>query len=239
MSRHFRLLIVFLLLAPGMASAIDAEQLYYTLRNKVLNIKDYTADVKMKIDVSYMRIPELAGKLYFKAPDKMKMERKDGISILPKKNINLTLNNLIPSGKVTVIDAGEGLAGGKKVRILKVIPDADNTGIVLTKIWIDETSVLALRTETTTQNEGTVVMDLEYGRYSKYALPDKVTITMDVKEYKLPKGATMDYGESVQPAVKTKDAKDHKGTIEIAYLSYLINKGIDDAVFADKAEAKK
>jgi len=237
MMRYLGLLTIIFIL-PFISSAQDAEQLYYNLRSKVLSVKDYTAEVKMKINVSYMKIPDLAGKLYYKAPDKMRMERKDGISILPRKNVNLTLSNLIPAGKVSVIDLGTRELNGKKARILKVIPDEDNTGIVLTKIWIDEAGVLALRTETTTQNEGTVVMDMQYGKFVRYSLPDKVTITMDVKEYKLPKGVTMDYSEVQKPSMAPKTDKENKGTIEIAYLSYVVNKGLDDAIFADK-DAKK
>ncbi len=224
-------LLVLLLMVQGSVYAYDAEQLYYKLRDKVLQVKDYTADVKMKVDITYMRIPALNGKLYFKAPNKMRMERKGGISILPKKNMNLTLNNLIPNGKVTVIDAGTGTINGKPVRILKVIPEDETTGIVLTKIWIDEAGMLALRTETTTQNEGTVIMDLEYGKFLNYALPDKVKITMDVKEYKLPKGVTMDYSEVEAPPLKDEKVKNKKGVIEITYLSYAVNTGLSDAVF--------
>jgi outer membrane lipoprotein-sorting protein len=224
------------------ALAGDPQQLYYALRDKVLAVKDYTADVKMKIDIDYMKIPQLDGKLYFKSPDKMKMVRKDGISILPKKNINLALGSLIPPGNVTVIDVGTAVMNGKTLRVLKVIPEADNTGIILTKVWIDEANVMAWRTETTTRDEGTVVMELTYGKYAKYSLPDKISIIMDVKEYKLPAGVTMDYREVPQDKPKPKDdekAQKKKGSINIAYSNYVVNKGLDDAIFADPKPAKK
>lgn len=226
-----------LFFAPISVMAGDAQQLYYALRTKVLQVKDYTADVNLKIDINYMKIPQLEGKLYFKAPDKMKMERKDGISILPRKNISLTLSSLIPSGNVAVIDVGTAEIKGRKLRILKVIPEEENTGIVLTKIWIDEASVLAYRTETTTKDEGTVVLDLEYGKFAAKALPDKIAITMDVKEYKLPQGITMDYSEVPQAEEvkkQMKDAKGKKGVIEINYKNYVVNKGLDDAIFKEK-----
>ncbi|GAA4467565.1 hypothetical protein GCM10023093_23710 [Nemorincola caseinilytica] len=227
---------VLLFIAPFRMLATDAGQLYYALRTKVLQVKDYTADVRLKIDIDYMKIPDLSGKLYYKAPDKMKMVRKDGISILPKKNINLTLSSLIPAGNVTVIDVGTATLKGRKLRILKVIPEEDNTGIVLSKIWVDEAAMLAYRTETTTKDEGTVTLDLEYGKYVKHSLPDKIAITMDVKEYKLPKGVTMDYSEIPKTEdlkEKMKDNKNKKGVIEIAYLNYVVNKGISDAVFKE------
>lgn len=231
------LLLLVLVVVPFAMQAEEADKLYYALRNKVLSVKDYTAAVKMKIDIAFMKIPELEGKLYFKAPDKMRMERKDGISIMPKKNINLTLNSLIPAGDVTVIDAGTATIKGRKLRILKVIPEDDKVGIVLTKIWVDEAQVLAYRTETTTKDEGTVVLELEYGKYIQYALPDMISIIMDVKEYSLPKGVTMDYSElpsEKDVKAKPKDGKGSKGTIEIKYLNYVVNKGISDAIFKDK-----
>ncbi len=209
----------------------DPQRLYQLLRDKVLSVKDYTADVKMKVDVSYMRVPLLQGKLMFKAPDKMKLERDGGLSILPKKNVNLTLSNLIPTGDVTVLDAGTGTLDGRNLRILKVIPVDDIDQIVLTKLWVDEVNLLVLKTETTTQNDGTVIMSLEYGNYKKYALPDKVIVHMDLKDYKLPKGVTMDY---VDETKKKSNAigKKQKGTIEIQYKKYEINKGLSDALFS-------
>ena len=215
--------------------AADATQLFYALRDKILVVKDYTADVKIKIDVNYMRIPLVRGKLYFKAPDKMRLERNGGLSILPKKNINLTLNNLMPTGNVTVIDMGMGTVARKKVHIIKVVPDDDKNNIILTKIWIDESNLLALRTETTTRDEGTVIMNLEFGRYISYGLPDKVTILMDVKDYKLPSGVTMDYNDPTE-IKKIDDGKPKKGTVQIEYLKYDINKGLSDEVFKDKSK---
>ena len=213
------------------ASADDASKLFYSLRDKVLSVKDYTADVKMKIEVNFMRVPQLKGTLYFKSPDKMRLERHGGISILPKKNINLTLSNLIPAGQVTVIDAGFDTKGGKKLRILKVIPEDDLSNIILTKIFVDEANLLAVRTETTTRNDGTVLMDLQYGQYEKYALPDKVTIFMDLKDYKLPEGIAVDYNATPTPATPGKKVKSQKGTIQISYLKYAINTGLSDDVF--------
>ena len=129
-----------------------------------------------------------------------------------------------------VLDAGTATMDGKTLRVLKIIPEDDQGQIILAKIWINESAVLAVRTETTTRNDGTIKMDLQYGRYASYALPDKVDIDVDVKDFKLPKGVTMDYNEIKDSAPK-KETKNQKGTIQIKYLSYNINKGIDDKIF--------
>jgi len=36
---------------------------------------------------------------------------------------------------------------------------------------------------------------MNYGKYMDYALPDKVTCTFSIKDYKLPKGVTLDYDD--------------------------------------------
>ena len=86
-----------------------------------------------------------------------------------------------------------GTVNGKQLRVIKVVPENDQTDIVLTKIWVDEERLLALRTETTTRENGTISMDLSFGKYVQYALPDHVVFYVNVKEFKVPKGVTMDY----------------------------------------------
>lgn len=232
MKRVVVLVLMIAYLLPVSAQQNSAEQYFSVLKQKLDNVKDYTADVRVNIDVSFMKVPPLSGKLYFKAPDKMKLERNGGISILPKKDISLTLNTMLPDGDVTIIDAGADKLNGATTQVIKVIPNTDNSDIILTKIWIDKERKLALRTETTTRDNGTVKMDLQYGKYVNYSLPDKVTVFVDVKEYKLPKGVTMDY-DTGQQAEKS-DNKPKKGKIVINYLSYKVNTGLSDAIFVEK-----
>lgn len=233
-----RIMMMFLLLAPfQLIAAEDADAVFAKMRRKLEVVKDYVADVKMKVDISFMRVPQLNGRLYFKAPDKMKLDRNGGLAIMPKKSMSMTLSSLIPSGEATVIDVGYEQVGNIKARVIKVVPSSEKTDIVLTKIWVDEARLLALRTETTTRDNGTIKMELRYGRYEAYGLPDHVTFLMDVKDYKLPKGVTMDYENTSSTAAASKAGTENppkKGKIEIHYLNYQINKGIPDDVFTDK-----
>lgn len=237
MRRVLLLLCVFLSVSQSsMGQGMEAQELFQKMRFRLDAVKDYIADVRMKIDVSFMRIPTLYGKLYFKSPDKMKLERSGGISILPKNTVSLTLNNLVPDGAATVIDAGREVIAGKNLRVIKVVPDDDKSDIVLTKIWVDEAKQLAMRTETTTRENGTISMNLQFGKYADLALPDQVTFHVDVKEFKVPKGVAMDYDEGKTAAVQQEKqkGKPRKGTIRIEYLGYQINQGLSDQVFVEK-----
>lgn len=230
------LLVVMLIIVSGStyAQTDTAAVLFEKLRSRLDVIKDYVADVRVKIDISFMKVPPLNGKLYFKAPDKLKLERNGGVSILPKKNVNLTLNSMFPVGEATIIDAGNDVVNGRAVKVIKVVPHEDQGQIILTKIWVDAERNLALRTETTTRDNGTVKMDLSFGSNARLGLPDKVIVYLDVKEFKLPKGVTMDYDINEggkQPVAD--DKKPKKGKIEINYLKYEVNKGLPDHIFME------
>ncbi|MCB0700972.1 MAG: hypothetical protein H6551_05020 [Chitinophagales bacterium] len=236
MFRYYVLVILLLMQSISYAQQQDvdsAQYLFNELKAKLDRVEDYTADVRVNIDVSFMKVPPLAGKLYFKAPDKMKLERKGGISILPKKNMSLALNTVFPEGDITIIDAGNDVLDGTPVKVIKIVPHNDVAGIVLTKVWVDKERLLALRTETTTRDNGTVKMDLDFGKYANLALPDKVTVYVDVKEFKIPKGVTMDYdaGTAGKMEAPKDDGKRKKGKISINYLQYNVNAGLADSVF--------
>jgi hypothetical protein len=235
--RGLSLLVLVVCAAVNAHAQLPAEQLFYKLRTRVTSIRDYTAPVRMNINVSFMRVPQLHGTLYFKSPNKLKLERAGGLSVLPKNGISMSMNNLLPDGGVSVIDAGTDVIEGKPVRIIKAVPNADASDIVLTKLWVDEARLLVLRAETTTRDNGTVKMDLTFGRYAHLALPDRAMLHLDVKEYKMPKGVTMDYGTTervIEEDTKTGKTKRRRGTIRVEYLSYKVNTGLSDALFIEK-----
>ena len=51
--------------------------------HKFDGIKDYTVDVKVQVDMKAAQIPEMEAKLYYKAPDKVKIDSK-GFFLMPK-----------------------------------------------------------------------------------------------------------------------------------------------------------
>ncbi|MBA4140426.1 MAG: hypothetical protein H0X70_07950, partial [Segetibacter sp.] len=100
--------------------------------------------------------------------------------------------------------------------------------VVLTTLYIDEANLLIRKANTTTRENGTYEMEMAYGKYADYALPDKVIFAFNTKDYKIPKGVTLEFetGEGNKQNLKNK-----KGRVEISYSSYIINKGVSDAEF--------
>ena len=71
---------------------------------------------------------------------------------------------------------------------------------------------------------------MEYGEYANLGLPSKIIFAFNTKDYKLPNGITLEFGDE-DAAAKQKALKHKKGTIEITYRNYVINKGVSNNMF--------
>jgi hypothetical protein len=101
----------------------------------------------------------------------------------------------------------------------------------LSTLYIDEAQSLIRKAKTTTRENGTYELEMSYGKYADYGLADKVIFSFNTKDYKLPKGITFDYDDGTKKDTTPDKLKNKKGRVEIVYSSYVINKGVNDAVF--------
>ena len=212
------------------ASAQKAEDLILRIKEKLDKVKDYQASGIMKMNVDFIKAPIANVRVYFKKPDKLRIINEGGISLVPKGAINININNVI--GDISgsdVLDAGKDSKTG--FRIVKLVPKDDNADVVLSILHIDEQQLLLRKVKTTTKDNGTYEMDLTYGKYSAYGLADKLIFSFNTKDYKLPKGVTLDYDESNDKPADPNRKKDNKGIIELVYSDYAINKGVPDSIF--------
>jgi outer membrane lipoprotein-sorting protein len=206
--------------------------LLLAVRKKLEKVNDYEAKGKMKTNVVFIKAPVATVRIYYKKPDKMKIVNETGITFIPKGSVNINLYNFLSeAGSFEVIDAGKETSTG--YRILKLLPTDEQSEIVLSTLYIDETTELVRKVKNTSRDNGTYELEMTYGQYASYALPDKVIFSFNTKEYKLPKGVTFDYDSGTEK-IKADPMKNKKGKVEIIYSSYLVNKGIDDKLFDTK-----
>jgi outer membrane lipoprotein-sorting protein len=62
-------------------------------------------------------------------------------------------------------------------------------------------------------------------------LPQKVVFSFNTKDYKLPKGITLEFDDNEKPLSEAQKLKNKKGRVEITYANYVVNKGIADSFF--------
>ena len=212
-----------------LCSAQDVNSILQKVKNKLNLVNDYEAAGKMKTNVVFLKVPVANVKIYYKKPDKFKIKNEKGISFIPKGAVSINLTNLLADNNYTALDAGTAKIGNSNLRVIKLLPEDENSDIVLSTLYIDSDNLIR-RSKTTTKDNGTYELEMNYGKYAQYALPDKVTFTFNTKDYKIPKGVTFDFneGDKKKPGDKMKS---RKGIIEITYASYKINKGVSEAVF--------
>jgi len=222
-------LIVISVFWVNLVCAQTPEELLNKIKTKLEQVNDYTAKGKLKTNVVFIKAPIASVKVYYKKPDKMKIVNEKGISFIPKGSVNINLAKFLTgAGKFEIVDAGKDATSG--FRILKLLPSDENSDIVLSTLYIDEKNELVRKAKNTTRDNGTYELELSYNKYASYGLPDKVIFSFNTKDYKLPKGVTFDYDDGSEK--KADDPmKNKKGKVEITYSEYLINKGVDDAIF--------
>lgn len=223
---------LFALLSIFSAAAQDVNALLAKVKFNIDKVNDYQATARMVTNVSFLKVPDADVNVYFKKPDKLKIKNEKGISFVPKGAVSINLNNILSGGKYTAIDAGLDKIGGTTVRVVKLLPEDDNADVVLSTVYIDEAALVIRRAKTTTRANGSYQLEMSYGKYAAYGLPDKIVFTFDTKDYKLPKGVTFDFDDGTQtnrPAAEK--AKSRNGRAEITFGSYIINKGVAEEVF--------
>ena len=229
----------FLLLLIGAFTVVlsysqSAEEMAAKLKSKLLSVKDYEAKGMLKTDVAFLKLPISAVRIFYKFPDLFRIKKDGGISVLPKGGIRINMNSLITDGNYTSLSAGRILWKGSDLAILKLIPNGESSDIVLTTLYVDDKAMLIRRAITTTKDNGTYEMEMEYGKYAKWGLPDKAIMIFNTKDYKLPKGITFEYDASISQKSKEKKPLSKQGRIEISYASYEINKGLAADIFGTK-----
>jgi outer membrane lipoprotein-sorting protein len=224
-------IIVLVLCSPVLVNAQDVNILVQKVKAKLDKVADYEASGKMKTNVTFLKVPVATIKMFYKKPNKMKIKNEKGFSFIPKGAVNINMSNSISDGKYSILDAGTDKINGTTVRVVKLLPEDDNADVVLSTLYIDETNLVIRKSKTTTRENGSYELEMSYGKYIEYGLPDKIVFSFNTKDYKLPKGVTFDFDDG-SDVKKTEDkAKNKKGRAEISVSSYIINKGIADSVF--------
>jgi hypothetical protein len=221
-----------LFLLPGFVSpAQDANDLIKKVKDKLGLVNDYEAEGVMKTDVAFMKVPESKVTIFYKKPDKFKIKKQDGISIVPKGGGNINLAALFEGNNYTAVPAGKGTVNNEPVTIVKLLPLDEKSDVVVSTLYIDEKEALVKKAIITTRENGTYEMEMQYGKYASKGLPDTISFLFTTKDYKLPKGLAFDYDAGGQQPKTTTAAGTQKGKIQLSYTSYTINKGLANDIF--------
>lgn len=222
------LLVVYILLLLQPALAQSPNQLLADVNKKFSTIKTYSAALNLDFNIPGVKVDPIKGEVFYKAPKKFRIKTK-GIIFLPKQNPYEAILLLSDSNSYVAVKMADETVGNVKTTVINVLPKKQ-ADFIVGKFWIDPINKLVLKSEITTQTNGTLVTNYTYGTMAKNALPDKMELTFDVAKFKVPKAMAVD----INSKTKTPDNKNKgTGSVKFAFTNYVINKNIDDKVFTE------
>ena len=208
----------------------DPNAILNQVKDKFEAVEDYTVDADIKVDVSFLQVPESHAAIYFKKPDKIKLT-SEGFALLPKDGLNFSPSSLL-AGEYTAIYVKKDTLKRKDVDVIKVIPDSDTIGLVLSTLWIDTNNKVVNKVEAATKKQGTITLEFTYGNEIKYALPSSVKFFFNIGDMHLPGGIIG--GMNDETSRKESKKQPMTGSVIVNYKNYKINQGLDDSLFEEK-----
>jgi len=217
-------LFLILFLLPGWASAEDQSYRYLEgIEKKYQGLKDYTVDVKVHFDIETFKSPDLYGKLYYKAPDKMKIESKrvfffpkEGAYFNPsafrKEEFEIRLLERLTDESV------------KKIR-LRLTPKKRKKNLQDVVLTIDVERSLVEEVKMSQSDERIITATLRYGTFDRLDLPIQVVLHFDMPNTE--SEGMRQFDQFV------KGPKRVTGRIELTYSNYRVNSGLKDEIFGE------
>src|SRR5271166_1009492 len=96
--KHFFLFFIFhFLLFRSGAAAQEPAALMKQIQSRLEKINDYQADANLKTEIPFLKVPDARVKIYYKKPDRIKIKNENGISLVPKETMSISLYSLVNS----------------------------------------------------------------------------------------------------------------------------------------------
>ena len=218
-----------LLFSPGLLQAQeDTARILDALQKKYSGLKDYTVDVNVHFDVEGFKAPDMQAKLYFKPPDRMKIESKR-IFFLPKEGG--TFNPFMFNKEDFEVKFLERLTyEGRNVVKLKLTPKKRKLNAQDFILTVDTDRNLIREMNTSSFDGREVKALIEYGNFGDFDLPTRIELHLNVQFSESME--IRDFGPSAQPAKRV------TGRVDITYSNYKVNVGLSDEIFKERDSSK-
>ncbi len=226
-----KIFVILLLLSVScLGQSKDPNVIIKNLKDAFNKVKDYTVNVDVKVDVNFIKVPEMKAKIYFKQPDKVHIE-SSGFAMLPRDGMYTSPLSFLKD-EYTALYVKDEVLDGHNTSIIKIIPLNDKGDLILTTLWVDLSKEVIRKVESTTKINGTFTLVLNYGNNIKYPLPASMIFSFNSGQINTP----FDPDEGGSPGRKRKAPKIIEGKVFINYSGYIVNKGIPDSIFEKEKE---
>jgi hypothetical protein len=217
------LLILFLHSPGSIQGQGDAARYLEALEKKYSGLRDYIVDANIHFDIETFKAPDLQAKIYYKVPDKIKVESKR-VLFFPREGGYFN-PSLFRKEDFTILLLEHATQGKQKAVKLRLIPRQTRGNIrdmVLT-IDIERNLVREVNMEQTGGRE--VRAGIAYGTFGSMELPTRINLLLDFPAIE-PEGV-----KGFSPSAPGNQRV--TGRIEMTYSNYRVNSGLTDEIFRE------
>lgn len=217
--------LTFLLLSAGMSLAQDEGTRYLESVAKTYEgLKDYTCDVRVHFDIEALKSPDMEATVYYKAPDKLKVESKE-VFFFPREG-GFFNPAMFRAENFDIILLERLTDDSGKAMKLKLIPK--KAGRISQEIILTiDTERNLIREMTISQFGGRVIKAaIKYGKFDTFQLPIRIELDLDIPPQEPNESKELD--QFVQRGRRM------TGRVDITYSRYKVNSGLSDEMFTGK-----
>lgn len=190
------------------------------IEKKYAGLRDYTADVHVHFDIETFKTPDMEAKLYFKIPDKLKIESKK-IFFFPKEGG--FFNPAFFKKEDYESRSVEEAATNRKELKLRIVPKKKDLMGREFILVIDRDENLIREVHLSQVGGRETRAEIEYMKYDSFDLPKRIVLNLDIP--------SVEPNESIGFGPPEQKPKRITGRIEITYSNYKINTGLKDDLF--------
>jgi len=177
------LLYVFLLGACSHIKAQTPEETLNKVKQRLDNILQFTADVRLSLDIDFIRMPDKTVGMIYKKGERVKVSSYE-FFIIPKRGLDFSFQELFAYPYV-LVDRGKEKVNGIQYLLCNIIPTDPKSDLVMAMLSIDEHNNRIQQAEVNTKKDGTYKMVLHYAN-ANAIVPDKITVGFMVEKLRLP-----------------------------------------------------
>jgi hypothetical protein len=196
----------------------EDDMLFEAVKDKFFSTPNYECDIKVTVDVSFIKIPERKGKMSY---DKVKgVDYKlKGFAFLPKGSFIKQSQDILTQDH-TVINLG--VIDSSKDVVYKVIPTDINSKVVIGQFWINVSDTSISKMAFVMKDFGDYTIDLTYDEIHK-TLPSRINVNFNIENKQLPSLLTGDLEDYEDTDLTELEKKENtKASIVIDYFNYEI-----------------
>ncbi|NQU28916.1 MAG: hypothetical protein HQ528_11555 [Candidatus Marinimicrobia bacterium] len=208
---------------------ITSQAIVDSVKTRYDLIQDYSVQVKLAVEMPGFRMPRKRIKLFFKQPDKLKIE-SDGFALVPRQGLGVAA---ILDSLTAIEIIGEETIFGYPCWILRGRGREGELQFE-TSAWVDQQDWVIRQIKSMIDTTQVAQIELEYSLIDRrYLLPIKTTVMIDLPQLMATRMDHYDPDGSPFPQAKSSEKGNRSGKVTLEFNRYRVNRGLKDSFFRE------